>query len=203
MDRIRREESGVAEYLILHGWQNHRPDGHWQRWLAGELEARGATVRYPQLPEPDEPVLDDWIEALETELRGTDPASLTVIAHSLGCLLWLAYANRRAVRSAPGEAARRVILVAPAARHVLQGIPEIAAFAPVLEGAAARAALAATTRERGTVIAGTDDPFCPEGADHAYAGPLDLDFVPVEGGGHLTIDDGYGPFPLVLELATR
>ncbi|WP_200952637.1 alpha/beta hydrolase [Agromyces sp. Soil535] len=193
----------AEEYLILHGWQNHRPDGHWQRWLARELETRGAVVRYPQLPGADEPVLDDWIEALETELRGTDPASLTVIAHSLGCLLWLAYAARRAARSAPGAAARRVILVAPAAPEVLQGIPEIAAFAPLLGGAAARAALAATTWERGTVIAGTDDPFCPAGADRVYARPLDLDFVPVEGGGHLTMDDGYGPFPLVLELATR
>ena len=53
------------------------------------------------------------------------------------------------------------------------------------------------------MVAGTNDPFCPEGAEHAYARPLDLDFVPVEGGGHLTIDDGYGPFPLVLELALR
>ena len=40
-----------AAYLILHGWQNHRPEGHWQRWLAGELEARGHVVRYPQLPD--------------------------------------------------------------------------------------------------------------------------------------------------------
>ena len=47
----------VAEALILHGWQNRRPEGHWQRWLAEELEAGGVVVRYPQLPEPDELVL--------------------------------------------------------------------------------------------------------------------------------------------------
>ena len=69
--------------------------------------------------------------------------------------------------------------------------------------AAASEELAASVAERGVVVAGTDDPYCPEGAEHAYARPLDLDFVPVEGGGHLTIDDGYGPFPLVLDLATR
>ena len=108
----------TEEILILHGWQNRRPDGHWQRWLAAELASRGSTVHYPQLPEPDAPVLDDWIDAVESQLRDTDAASLTVVAHSLGCLLWLAY-------------------------------------------------------------------------------------VAVEGGGHLTVDDGYGPFPLVLELATR
>ncbi len=81
--------------------------------------------------------------------------------------------------------------------------PRSPAFAPTLDCAAAATALAATASERGVVVAGTNDPFCPEGAEHAYARPLDLDFVPVEGGGHLTIDDGYGPFPLVLELAVR
>ena len=151
----------AEEYLILHGWQNHRPEGHWQRWLAGELESRGARVRYPQLPEPDEPVLDDWIAALEAELRETDPASLTVVAHSLGCLLWLAYAARRAAGGGDGPAARRIVLVAPAAGTVLRGIPEIAAFAPTLDCEAARAALAASVAERGVVVAGTDDPYCP------------------------------------------
>ena len=194
----------AEQYLILHGWQNHRPEGHWQRWLAGELASRGARVQYPQLPEPDAPVLEDWIDALEHELRDTDPASLTVIAHSLGCLLWLAYADRRATGGGGGgPVARRIILVAPAAGTVLRGIPEIAAFAPTLDCAAARTALADTVAERGVVVAGTNDPYCPEGAEHAYARPLDLDFVPVDGGGHLTIDDGYGPFPLVLELALR
>lgn len=192
----------AAEVLILHGWQNRRPDGHWQRWLAGELEASGTRVRYPQLPEPDQPVLDHWIAALESELDGTDPVSLTVVAHSLGCLLWLAHAARRAERGASTPLARSVILVAPPAPAVLLGIPEIAAFAPTIEGDAARAALAATALERAIVVASTDDPYCPDGAERTYAEPLDLDLVSVEGGGHLTIDDGFGPFPLVRELAT-
>ena len=45
-------------FLILHGWQNHRPPAHWQFWLAERLRQRGELVLYPQLPAPDEPVLD-------------------------------------------------------------------------------------------------------------------------------------------------
>jgi len=191
------------EYLILHGWQNHRPDGHWQRWLADELTGLGARVRYPQLPEPDAPALEDWIDRLEAELDGTDPDSLVVVAHSLGCLLWLAYAARRAARGVEEPVAKRVLLVAPAAAEVLRGIPEIAAFAPADVDGTARAALSASASERGVVIASDADPFCPDGAERTYAVPLDLDVVVVDGGGHLTMDDGYGPFPLVLELATR
>ncbi|NUT57548.1 MAG: hypothetical protein HOQ00_01680 [Agromyces sp.] len=192
----------VAEVLILHGWQNRRPDGHWQRWLAGQLEADGAVVRYPQLPEPDEPVLDDWLRALDAELAGTDPASVTVVAHSLGCLLWLAYASRRAEAGEFAPLARRVVLVAPPAPDVIRGIPEIAAFAPASDDEGLRTALAASAAERTTIVAGDEDPYCPDGAEGTYAMPLDAAFVEVPGGGHLTIDDGFGPFPLVRDLVS-
>ena len=194
----------AEQYLILHGWQNHRPEGHWQRWLAGELESRGAHVRYPQLPEPDAPVLEDWIDALEAGAARHRPA----VAHRgrpqprLPALAGVRQPGERA-GGAPDPWHAASILVAPAAGTVLRGIPEIAAFAPTLDCAAARAALAGHGRRARHRGGRHDDPFCPEGAEHAYARPLDLDFVPVEGGGHLTIDDGYGPFPLVLDLATR
>ncbi|WP_448005503.1 RBBP9/YdeN family alpha/beta hydrolase [Agromyces bauzanensis] len=193
----------AGDVLILHGWQNRRPEGHWQRWLADELEARGSRVRYPQLPEPDAPVLDDWLEALDSELAGIEPAGLTVVAHSLGCMLWMAHAARRAEAGAAGAVARRVVLAAPAAPDVLRDIPEIAAFAPALEGDTARRALTATAIERPVIVASDVDPYCPEGADRRYAIPLGLDFVQVRGGGHLSMDDGYGPFPLVYDLVTR
>ena len=193
----------VAEVLILHGWQNHRPEGHWQRWLAAGLEASGTLVRYPQLPEPDEPVLDDWLAALDEELGGTDPARLTVVTHSLGCLLWLAYAARRAEAGASAPIARRVVLVAPAAPEVLRGIPEIAEFAPTIDDDRLRAALAATASEGATIVAGDADPYCPGGAESVFAKPLGAEFVVVPGGGHLTIEDGFGPFPLVRDLVSR
>lgn len=193
----------AEEYLILHGWQNRRPEGHWQRWLAGELAARGATVRYPQLPEPDVPVLTEWLDALERELDGTDPYSLTVVCHSLGCLLWFAYAALRAERGDEAPVARRVILAAPPAGEVVRGIPEIAAFAPSLPPDACAHALGTTSIARIVVLGGDFDPFCPDGANRTYAIPLGLEFIEIEGGGHLTMDDGFGPFPLVLDLATR
>ncbi|WP_136707766.1 alpha/beta hydrolase [Agromyces sp. H66] len=191
------------EVLILHGWQNRRPEGHWQRWLADRLEAQGWRVRYPQLPEPDAPVLDDWLAALDAELSGTEPARLTVVAHSLGSMLWMAYAARRAEAGADGVVARRIVLVSPAAPDVLRGIPEIAEFAPVQDGDAARRALTASAVERPVIVASDADPYCPEGTDVRYAIPLGVDFVQVPGGGHLTPDDGYGPFPLVYDVVTR
>ncbi|MEF3405593.1 RBBP9/YdeN family alpha/beta hydrolase [Agromyces sp. CCNWLW203] len=184
------------QYLILHGYENRRPDGHWQRWLAAELEASGASVRYPQLPEPDEPVLDDWIAAIEHQLVGTDARSLTVVCHSLACAAWLALAARRAAAGRTDAAAARLLLVAPVSDPVLRGIPQIAGFA--LDSEAVHSAA-----EQVLVVSGDADPYCPEGAERLFSAPLGAEHVTVPSGGHLTIDDGFGPFPLVLELATR
>jgi predicted alpha/beta hydrolase family esterase len=41
-----------TSFLVLHGWPNRRPDGHWQRWLADRLAEDEAQVLYPQLPHP-------------------------------------------------------------------------------------------------------------------------------------------------------
>ncbi len=62
--------------LIVHGWQNHRPAGHWQRELAERLTADGHRVRYPQFPEPDVPVPEDWLALLRSELAAFAPPGI-------------------------------------------------------------------------------------------------------------------------------
>src|SRR5215217_6645097 len=94
-------------FVILHGWQGNAPD-HWQTWLAERLQATGAPVCYPVLPDPDHPRLEPWIEALETLLPPDREA--TVVCHSLACLLWLhhlARGGRQARGAARGAALRR------------------------------------------------------------------------------------------------
>ncbi|KAA6218667.1 RBBP9/YdeN family alpha/beta hydrolase [Streptomyces filamentosus] len=170
-------------FLLLHGFQNHRPPGHWQHWLAGELRARGHEVRYPQLPSPDAPVLGEWLDALEE--HGKRPASgeFVVLAHSLSVLLWLRAGARR-------PEADRVLLVAPPSPGVTASIPEIAAFADGLD----LAERGATAR----LVYGDGDAYCPEGAAFHYGTPLGLDSDLVPGGGHLNPDSGLGPWPAVL-----
>ncbi|MFB7374211.1 RBBP9/YdeN family alpha/beta hydrolase [Streptomyces sp. NPDC056222] len=173
----------MATFLILHGFQNHRPPGHWHHWLAGELRERGHEVRYPQLPEPDAPVLEDWVAALRAQLHRPAEGEFVVIAHSLSVLLWL--------RAASPDV-DRVLLVAPPSPAVTASIPEITAFAEGLDLDAVR--LKAPVR----LVYAAGDPYCPEGADVHYGTPLGLDMDVVPGGAHLTPDSGYGEWPSVL-----
>ena len=85
----------MRSFLILHGWQGSGPD-HWQTWLAQRLAEHGETVRYPDLPEPDEPNAEAWAQAIHAELAALE-GDRTVLCHSLACLLWAREAERIAV----------------------------------------------------------------------------------------------------------
>ncbi|MET8562535.1 alpha/beta hydrolase [Streptomyces flaveolus] len=177
-------------YLILHGWQNHRPPEHWQHWLADRLTALGHRVGYPQLPDADDPDLDVWLGELARHLEELNdgPGERVVVAHSLSAVLWL-HAAARGMKQQ--RYADRVLLVSPPSGSVLARYPEVAAFAPP--------ALDFTLPGPTRLVAGDDDPYCPGGADTVFAEPLGIPADVLPGAAHLDLDAGYGPWPAVLD----
>jgi serine hydrolase len=103
-------------------------------------------------------------------------------------VLWLHAAARGTKEQ---RAADRVLLVAPPSASVLVRHPEIAEFAPP----ALDFALPGPTR----LVAGDDDPYCPEGARTVYGDPLGIPTEIIPGAGHLDLVAGYGSWPAVLE----
>lgn len=178
----------MRAFLILHGWGNFRPPGHWQYELAAALRARGERVVYPQLPDADRPDVDGWRDAAAEALReaAADDARVTVIAHSLGSTLWL---GARPDDAGAGTAVDRVLLVSPPSPGFLRENPEVAAFAG-LE--------ASRPAAESRIVASDADPCCPEGADVVFGGPLGIPVTAIQGGGHLTPASGYGEWPSVL-----
>ncbi|GIE81396.1 hypothetical protein Aph02nite_73460 [Actinoplanes philippinensis] len=176
-------------FLLLHGWQNRRPPGHWHHWLAGELTAAGRHVVYPQLPEPDKPVLADWLAALHAHLASMPAGERTVVCHSLGCLLWLNAAATGQVT----QPVDRVLLVAPPGPDVTVAIPEIAGFLPPPATTGQLGAAGRHTR----LVCSDNDPYCPAGAAADYGVPLGIPVTVLHGAAHLDIDAGYGPWPSI------
>ncbi|WP_328470977.1 RBBP9/YdeN family alpha/beta hydrolase [Streptomyces sp. NBC_00448] len=200
------EDGPPRAFLLLHGWQNRRPAGHWQHWLAAELGTLGHTVDYPQLPDPDRPDLGRWLTELRMRLAGPRTAPLTVICHSLACALWLhaAVAPEHpearpeltpAATPTPAPApVDRALLVAPPSPGFLRQHPEVAAFAPPPVTRAQLSAAAGHTR----IVASDNDPCCPEGAVPAYGRPLGLPTTTLPSTAHLNPAAGYGPWPSLL-----
>ena len=176
-------------FLILHGVENHRPPEHWQYWLAEELRRRREVVLYPQLPDADSPSLPAWLELIRAELRQLGDGERIVLCHSLAVLAWF----NLAVQLRSEAKVHRVLLVSPPSPAILW--KEVVHFAAPagLSPASLRAASEVTR-----IVCRDADPYCPGGADRLYGEPLDLPIDRIPGRGHVSVDDGYGPWPGVL-----
>ncbi|NIJ04402.1 alpha/beta hydrolase [Frigoribacterium faeni] len=194
------DPSGAAPgVLLLHGWQNRRPADHWQHLLADELGRLGTAVRYPQLPSPDEPDPAAWEAVVRSEHAALGPGPVTVVCHSLSTLLWL-----RLQAGTDPLRADRVALVSPPSPELIAGQDAVHAFVDGGTTADPDAAesqlfdgrlLTAGATGDSVVVAGDDDPWLPLGLGDTWRGRLDARQHVVRGGGHLTPESGFGPWP--------
>lgn len=161
----------MTTYLLLHGYGGTHPE-HWQGYLSNHLEDRNAHVLYPDLPNPNEPNLTEWLNHLEDQLENVDPSTLVVAAHSLGCTLWLHY-----LATHPNIRPQKVFLVSPPLNDC--GIEEIASFFPLPN-------LDLTDQADHTQIIGSDnDNFILEGEFHTLAKNLGIPLKILPGAGHI------------------
>ena len=180
--------------LIIHGWGNHRPPGHWHRLLAAALRTQGHVVAYPQLPDTDSPTLPAWLAVVKNELdmlAEVDDSPLVVVAHSLGCLTWI----QSAVHGLVTHPANRVLLVAPADPDLCGEVPT---FQLDLSDAHVRNAVHKAAHET-LLVASDADPWTPRGITETFARPLNVPAVVIPGAGHIAIDDGWGPWQGVID----
>jgi predicted alpha/beta hydrolase family esterase len=147
-------------------------------------------VRYPLLPQPLTPRLDEWLGALRPLLAAM-PGERVVLCHSLGCILWLHHARG----AGPEQRADRVLLVAPPSPRAK--LPGVVGFFPLAATAEEVAAAAGSTR----LVCSLDDPYCPECGDSIYGRPLGIETDVIEGAAHVNVDAGYGAWPAAREWA--
>ncbi|HEU5270917.1 MAG TPA: alpha/beta hydrolase [Jatrophihabitans sp.] len=182
-----RRPSRTVPTVLLAGPVGERD---WPHWLAEQLRAAGRDVRTCFLATP-EPVAAG--SRLATALDGMPDDGFDVVAHSVGCLVWLHHAA-----AGPGSPRpARVALVAP---PDAAGAPaEWAGLFPVpLDIDAVRKAA------DGTALVGSDnDPQCPGGVAQQYGARLKMATTVVAGAGGFTAEDGYGPWPAVLDWCGR
>lgn len=176
-------------YLIIHGLGGSGPD-HWQTWLARELKQRNHHVCYPTFSNFDSPNKTVWLEELSESMKEIPESNhLTVITHSLGCILWLHYA-----RSHNRRIAKQVILVAPPSPAII--LPEAKSFFPVpLE----ENHLKRTAKEI-LFVHSSNDPYCSTTDSKNYVN-LGLPSITIPNAGHINPKSGHGKWPWILDLS--
>ena len=178
--------------VLIPGLDGSGP-GHWQVWLAAELQTAGREAVLVEFPDSAAPLLQPWLAALRAVLVELDEDGFDLVAHSLGALLWMHSAASGLNYPRPA----RVALVAPPGPEI--PVPQCEQFFPVpLNIEAMRKAA------NGTVLVGSDnDPFCPRGIAASYGAPLKMATTVIPDAGHLNIDSGHGPWPAMLDWCGR
>jgi len=176
-------------FVILHGWQNEHPEGHWERLLAERLTERGHDVCYPQFSDPDHPVLATWLKEIEASIEPDPGVEQVVIAHSLACAAWIHLADRNCDRL-PVD---RLVFVAPPSPKMLSETPELRGFQFPDGG---HLVVPRTSIAPPRLVCSDNDPYCDPPADFLYGDAFDVDAPP--GCGHFDLDAQYGSWPSML-----
>ena len=170
--------------VLVHGYKASPQQNFWP-WLGSALRERGHDVIAVDLPNPEAPNCQEWVQAISQ--AGLRPGGDTIfIAHSLGCVALLHYLENAEMSGTP----KTVILVAPP--YYIGSEKFASFFSPPIDFD--------TVMWKGqefAVIAAKDDDVIP--FDHAqkYERELNGHLYALEGGKHfLEAKD----LPLILEL---
>ena len=181
----------MSRVLLLHGWTNRRPEGHWMRLTAAALRKQGHQVWYPQFPAPETPNPAEWQDLLRQESNMMDEVEggeKIVIAHSLGTINFL-YGALTDLFNKPFDRALLVAIPDPVMTSETTGIEgepldfRNPALKPQMNKWAASV----------TAVASDKDRWQPNGTD--FYRPLGLETIEVLGAGHFSLDDGWGAWP--------
>ncbi len=175
--------------VLVYGYEGSG-EGHWQRWAAATLRARGVAVAFPELSDPASPRKDVWVAELRAVVNDARRRNDTVtfLCHSLGC-----WAVDHLVSEDGTAGMHAALLVAPPSPFLV--FEPVDSFLPPPRRADAWAPIAART-----LLVGSDD--------DDYAGPDELRDVAralgvpwriLPGAGHINVAAGYGPWPFVME----
>lgn len=175
--------------VFVYGYEGSG-DGHWQRWAAATLAARGAAVAFPELSDPAAPRKDVWVAELHALLAAArmrrEP--VTFVCHSLGC-----WAVDHLLADHGTEGVHAVLLVAPPSPFLV--FEAVESFLPPPRRADVWAPLAART----LLVGSDDDDYAGSDELVDVARTIGVPSLILPGAGHINVAAGFGPWPFVLE----
>lgn len=174
--------------LIIHGIGGHAGI-HWQGWLKDELIKKGYKVLMPDLPNPDHPDRQEWLQTLIELVKDVNFSNLTIIGHSLGVTTALDFLESL------GKSVNTLISVSGFAEDYGAELNSYFLKERKIDFANVR-----KLTGRAHVIYGEKDPYVPQVTLRSLADKLGAEPIVIKNGGHLNTDSGYTTFPLLLEF---
>jgi len=80
----------MKKVFIVHGF-NGSPNGGWRPWLMAELQKKDVYACALSMPNPDNPVLAEWVEEISRHIESNKRDQVYLVGHSLGVPAILRY----------------------------------------------------------------------------------------------------------------
>jgi uncharacterized protein len=198
----------VGRVLIIPGHGN-TPRDNWYQWFASELRDRGFDARVPEMPNPNSPKIEEWVERIRTHIPNPD-SDTYLVGHSLGAqaiLRHLAHLEEGCIGGAlfvagfalADTAGFSLVDIASMTRRNWRAIRFLKLLnnwykAPILwEDVKAKA-------QKGFVsIFSSNDPYIPLGVSDIFRERLGSGVVIVPNAGHFRERDGFAELEVALE----
>ena len=182
----------MQRIYIVHGYAASVQD-HWFNWLKIQMSAKGVEVFILPLPNADQPVPEEWIQAIDQQVAAPDQNTYFV-GHSLGCITLLRYLDQAKLSTPIGG----VVLVAGFADNPPL-LPQIAPFtAPGFDADK----IIRNVRQR-AVVASDNDASVPLEITRRLSGLIDARLQIIENGGHFLMGEGFTTLPVVEQELNR
>ena len=83
----------MKKVYIVHGWGGSPISEPWFNWLIEELERKRYFVDIFDMPNTDNPKIEEWVKFLEKKVKHPDKDTFFV-GHSIGCQTILRYLEK-------------------------------------------------------------------------------------------------------------
>jgi predicted alpha/beta hydrolase family esterase len=178
----------MKKVIIVHGYTGY-PDKNWFPWLRSDLEKLGILVEVPEMPNTNQPKLEEWLPHLQQTI-GVPNIDTFLVGHSLGCPTILRYLESLDDNQQVGGS----LLVA--------GFAEPLPHLPKLDGFTSDAWKYSYTQSRTkklTIINSDDDEAVPFFNAEHVRDRFNAKLVTVHGAGHINEKSGYKKAPFILD----
>jgi len=170
-------------YFIIPGYGGSGSE-HWQTYF----EKTQSNFRRINQKDWDHPDINEWVETVDKAIEGFDPASVVLVAHSLGCLtvaVWVKRYNRKI---------KAALLVAPPDTDVInQKVQE-----KLFEESPIQRIPFPTI-----LVASTNDPWASIQKAEFYAQHWGSEFINIGAAGHINAQSGLGEWKQGLQILSK
>ncbi len=187
----------MKKIILVHGWSGG-PNKDWLPWMRKELLKRGYAVLTPEMPDADAPVAEKWVGHL-SNIVGEPTKDTYFIGHSIGWQAVLRYLD--AHRFGATETVGGAIFVAGWFNLENLETKEEKVIADPWIKTPINPVKIKTVLPQSILIISDDDPYGAFEENKERFEKLGSRVIVLKGAGHMTTEDGFKQFPILLSEA--